>query len=76
MTTIFCSNESVSLERSVEVQSDVSAIEEIWTKDEQEKCIKWIKENNFNKVKYILQIFILFTINYKRSIFIDLSSVS
>lgn len=50
MTTIFCSNETVSLERTVEATESAIKLEEIWNDEELAKCIKWIKSNDFKNI--------------------------
>uniref|UniRef100_A0A336M9T5 2-(3-amino-3-carboxypropyl)histidine synthase subunit 2 n=1 Tax=Culicoides sonorensis TaxID=179676 RepID=A0A336M9T5_CULSO len=49
-STIFCSNEAVSLERTIESTEYEIKLKEIWSEDELRKCVKWIKSNDFRNV--------------------------
>lgn len=57
MTTIFCSNETASLERDVELINDIYSIENIWTDNDLKKCVDWITENKFAQVRPNFQVF-------------------
>lgn len=50
MTTVFCSNESASLERNVEFVNEISSIDNIWNENDLKKCVDWITENKFTQV--------------------------
>lgn len=50
MTSLFSTNETVGLQRNVEIEKRVVSFNQIFDVDEQNRAIKWIKENDFNKV--------------------------
>jgi hypothetical protein len=50
MTTLFSTSETVGLERNIEIEKRVISFNQIFNVDEQNRAIKWIKENDFNKV--------------------------
>lgn len=49
-STIFCSNEAVTLERTIESTEHEIKLEEIWNEAELCKCMTWIKSNDFKNV--------------------------
>lgn len=50
MTTLFSTSETLGLERNIEIEKRVISFNQIFNVDEQNRAIKWIKENDFNKV--------------------------
>lgn len=50
MSALFSTVESVSLERNVELDNKVHKLSDIWDSENLNRCIKWTKENNFNKI--------------------------
>uniref|UniRef100_A0A1A9W6I0 2-(3-amino-3-carboxypropyl)histidine synthase subunit 2 n=1 Tax=Glossina brevipalpis TaxID=37001 RepID=A0A1A9W6I0_9MUSC len=49
--TAFSSSEAATLERQVEIDKDILvSYEEIWSKEQRENCIKWIRSNSLKRV--------------------------
>lgn len=49
-STIFCSNETVTLERTIESTEHEIKLDEIWNSTELTKCTQWITSNSFKNV--------------------------
>lgn len=54
MTATFSSNESCSLERSVEIKHELNGIDEIWSLASLKECKHWIEQNQFQNVNKTL----------------------
>ncbi|XP_063704681.1 2-(3-amino-3-carboxypropyl)histidine synthase subunit 2 [Culicoides brevitarsis] len=49
-STIFCSNETVTLERTIENTDQEIKLDEIWNEAELQRCTSWIKTHAFKNV--------------------------
>lgn len=52
MTSAFSSHESVSLDRSVDVQNGID-YNQVFNESQLQRCVKWIQEKQFKNVSFI-----------------------
>lgn len=50
MTSAFSTNDAICLSRETEHELDVETIDDIWDEHILNKCVKWIKTHQFDKV--------------------------
>lgn len=50
MSSAFSTNDAICLSRETEHERDVESIDGIWNEQVLNKCVKWIKTHQFDKV--------------------------
>jgi diphthamide biosynthesis protein 2 len=50
MTSIFSTSENNCLEREVEVENKVQKLNDVWTANDLNRCIKFLREGSFSRV--------------------------
>lgn len=56
MTSAFSTNDVECMSRETEHEVDVETIDEIWDEQILNKCVKWIKTHQFDKVSYSIEV--------------------